>query len=175
MHPRLHLLDAPHFSGSGGRVGLPASVPGLLLAYLGQRGDWVGRETLMALFWPEAAVADAQHNLRVGLHRARLWLQPWAADDLLDGERRRVRFRVACDVADFRAACGRGDWAGALALRRASLLAGLALPGFTAVEEWARTSKIPAVRESANVVLFYLDEVVHAIREDYMAAKVGGV
>jgi DNA-binding SARP family transcriptional activator len=141
MQARLHLLDTPHFTVSTARAGLPASVPGLLLAYLSQQNDWVGRDTLLALFWPDAAAAEAQHNLRVGLHRARQWLRPLAADDLLDSERRRVRFRVASDVADFRAACGRADWAGALALRRAPLLAGLGLPGFAAVDEWLRSER----------------------------------
>lgn len=138
MDATLRLLDTPRLESDSGRHGLPASVPGFLLAYLGQRGDWVSRDTLLALFWPDSAAADAQHNLRVGLHRARQLLQQWSAEHLLTSERRRVRLAVGCDVADFRAACGRGDWAGALGLRRAPLLSGLALPGFAAVEEWAR-------------------------------------
>ena len=80
MEARLHLLDAPSLEGVGGRFGLPSSVPGVLLAYLGQRGDWVGRDTLQALFWPEASTGDVQHNLRVALHRARQWLQQASAD-----------------------------------------------------------------------------------------------
>ena len=96
----LRLLDAPRLESATGCFGLPASVPGFLLAYLGQRGDWIARDTLLALFWPDSAAEDAQHNLRVTLHRARQLLRQWSVDDLLDSERRRVRLRIGCDVAE---------------------------------------------------------------------------
>jgi hypothetical protein len=43
MDAMLRLLDAPRLESATGCFGLPASVPGFLLAYLGQRGDWIAR------------------------------------------------------------------------------------------------------------------------------------
>ncbi|MEO7244376.1 MAG: AAA family ATPase, partial [Rubrivivax sp.] len=164
MEATLRLLDAPRLESAAGRFSLPPSVPGFLLAYLGQRGDWITRDSLLALFWPDASPADAQHNLRVSVHRTRHLLQQWSADHLLDSERRRVRMRVGCDVADFRAACGRADWAAAFALHRAPLLGGLALPGFAAVEEWARGERAALSSAWRNA----------ALRHAQALAKAGG-
>ena len=165
MDAMLRLLDAPRLESATGCFGLPASVPGFLLAYLGQRGDWIARDTLLALFWPDSAAEDAQHNLRVTLHRARQLLRQWSVDDLLDSERRRVRLRIGCDVADFRAACGRADWAAALALHRVPLLSGLALAGFAPVEEWARGEREALCNAWRNA----------ALRQAQALAKAGDV
>jgi DNA-binding SARP family transcriptional activator/tetratricopeptide (TPR) repeat protein len=136
---RLELLCAPpQLRHGGAALDLPASVPGWLLAVLAQRADGWAREALLALFWPDAAPDEAQHRLRVTLHRARQWLQSAGLAERLDADRRRLRLRVACDVADFRAACGRADWAQAFALHRAPLLGGPSLAGFAALDEWAR-------------------------------------
>jgi DNA-binding SARP family transcriptional activator len=134
--PELRLLDTPHLRLAAARIDLPASAPGLLLARLGLQGDWLAREHLMALFWPEASEADAQHHLRVTLHRARLWLASHGLAESLVGERRRLRLALACDVPQFRVAIGCGDWAGAVALYRAPLWAGAVPKGFAAIDEW---------------------------------------
>jgi DNA-binding SARP family transcriptional activator/tetratricopeptide (TPR) repeat protein len=136
---RLELLcAAPRLMHGDTALDLPASVPGWLLAVLAQRADGWAREALLALFWPDAAPDEAQHRLRVTLHRARHWLQSAGLAERLDADRRRLRLRVTSDVADFRAACGRADWAQAFALHRAPLLGGPSLAGFAALDEWAR-------------------------------------
>jgi DNA-binding SARP family transcriptional activator/tetratricopeptide (TPR) repeat protein len=134
--PRLCLLDTPHLAHGAARFDLPASAPGMLLACLGVHGDWVSRERLMTLFWPDASEADAQHHLRVTLHRARQWLQGCGLDAHLASERRRLRLALSCDVPQFRAAIGQADWASAVALHRTPLLDGAAPRGFAAVDEW---------------------------------------
>lgn len=132
----MRLLDTPHLAHGVARFELPANVPGLLLACLGMQGDWVPRERLMTLFWPDASETDAQHHLRVTLHRARQWLAGCGLAEHLGSERRRLRFAVACDVPQFRAAIGRGDWPVAVALHRTPLLNGAVPKGFAAVDEW---------------------------------------
>jgi hypothetical protein len=42
-----------------------------LLAYLAYQDDWVSREKLAYLFWPDTTTQKAQHNLRQLLHRLR--------------------------------------------------------------------------------------------------------
>jgi DNA-binding SARP family transcriptional activator len=139
--PELRLLDVPHLAAAHERYDVPSSVPGALLVVLAHRQDWVLREALIGIFWPDLSEADAQHNLRVNLHRLRRQLERWGAGELLVAERRRVAARMACDVADFRGALGRGDWAAAVATHRLPFLSGFALRGFTAFDEWQHSER----------------------------------
>lgn len=91
-------------------VDLPDAVPGYLLACLGARGDWMLRDELTALFWPEAAPLDGQRSLRVNLNRLRDRLAHWGAAEAMSCERRRVRWLPGSDVTRAREARARGDW-----------------------------------------------------------------
>jgi DNA-binding SARP family transcriptional activator/tetratricopeptide (TPR) repeat protein len=139
--PRLQLLGTACCQVAERRHELPASVPGALLAYLATRGEWVARETLLALIWPERSDADAQHNLRVTLHRMRQLLSRWGLADALQAERTRLRVQLPSDVAALRAAVSRGDWADALALHQGTFLAGFVLRGFEVLEEWVAVER----------------------------------
>jgi tetratricopeptide (TPR) repeat protein len=132
----LVLLAVPHLLQGGQRHDLPSNVPGHLLAYLALRGDWVTREALAALFWPERSEPEAQHNLRVNLHRLKKLLDGWGLAGQLHSEMRRMRVALPCDVHTLRQAAGRGDDATVLALHQQPLLSGLSLGGFAAVQEW---------------------------------------
>ena len=102
--------------------------PTCLLLYLACRGGWVSRDELAELFRPEADEATARHTLRLTLSRAKRF--PWAQ---LDVEVRRLRWTPPNDLAQFRAALGRSDWAAALQLYRGPLLHGFVVrdtPGF---------------------------------------------
>lgn len=134
--PTLVLLDVPHLLQAGQRHDLPSNVPGHLLAYLALRGDWLTREALAALFWPDRSEPEAQHNLRVNLHRLKKLLDGWGLASHLHTEMRRLRVALPCDVHTLRQAAGRGDDATVLALHRQPLLSGLSLGGFAAVQEW---------------------------------------
>lgn len=133
MTPRLYLLDEPHVQEEGRRLELSPVRPTYLLIYLACRGEWVSREVLAGLLWPERPEKEARHNLRVSLHRARALL--WAEG--LEVERERVRWQVETDVARFRTAMGQGDWAAALAWHRRPFLEGFPLHDVPALEEWA--------------------------------------
>lgn len=137
MTARLVVLDSPRLEGVLGEGSLPASLPGWLLAALSLRGQWVAREELCTLLWPDDEAAAAQHKLRVHLHRLRQRLAAWGIAGALHAERQRIRLRLPSDVDGFRLALGRGDRAAALALYRRPLLDGWRLPGFPALEEWA--------------------------------------
>lgn len=141
MTARLQVLDSPRLDGVTGDGALPASLPGWLLVCLSLRGQWVAREELCGLLWPDDAAAVAQHKLRVHLHRLRQRLTDWGIADLLQAERSRIRLSLPSDVDDFRVALGRGDRATALALYRRPLLDGWRLPGFPALEDWAERER----------------------------------
>ena len=134
---RLVLLDSPSIV-IGGRVhSLPQALPSWMLARLGVHADWMSREELAVLLWPDAGEDQAQHRLRVHLHRLRDQLGELGLRERLVAERQRVSIAIDCDVARFRDAVGRGDRAAAVSLHRRPLLSGWRMRGFDLLEEWA--------------------------------------
>lgn len=134
---RLHLFGTAHWRGVE-RVELQDNLPAWLIAYLACTGDWFGRDALAALCWPDRPEAEAQHNLRANLHRARTLASACGFGECLEAERRRVRLHVDTDAAAFRGAVGRGDWAQAVALQPEPLLTSLSFRGFALMEAWMR-------------------------------------
>lgn len=137
----LRLLDAPHWELGGLRVDLPSTLLGWLAAYLAVQGDWVGREQVGVLLWPDEAKERAQHNLRVNLHRLRGLLRSQGVPAIVEADARRLRLKVPTDVEQFRDAMARGAWPVAVGLHRRPLLADAALPGFEALSEWAEMQR----------------------------------
>jgi DNA-binding SARP family transcriptional activator len=134
----LTLLGTPRWQpANGGGHDVPDSLPGWLLVHLAYRGDWTGRDALAGLFWPDRGDDEAQRNLRANLHRVRSLLAGWGLADRLETERRRVRVVLPHDVAAFRAALGRADWAAATTLHADPLLGALSFRGFPLLEAWA--------------------------------------
>ena len=135
MSGRLHLFGTAHWHGVERRE-LQDSLPGWLIAYLAYGGDWFARDALAALCWPDRPESEAQHNLRANLHRVRALATACGFGDRLEAERRRVRLRVDTDVAAFRRAVGRADWAEAVALQPEPLITSLSFRGFALLEAW---------------------------------------
>lgn len=88
--------------------------------YLARRGDWVKRDELAALFWPERSQEAARSNLRKLLLEVRALELPG-----FDSDRDGVRWRVANDVADLNAALEKGDVDAANVLYRGAAMPGL--------------------------------------------------
>ncbi|WP_180970095.1 ATP-binding protein [Deinococcus planocerae] len=103
-----------------------------LLAYLAWRGEWVERDFLSHLFWPESAPDTARGNLRHLLGRTRaLGLAPG-----LEVERGRLRWAVPTDLADFTRAVEEERWEEALGRSREPLLEGLDTAGTGEFAAW---------------------------------------
>ncbi|HSC63794.1 MAG TPA: tetratricopeptide repeat protein [Caldimonas sp.] len=132
----LHLLDTPHWRRGDSRRDLPNTLPGWTIAFLSVQPDWIARERLCTLIWPDASEAEARHSLRVNLYRVRGVLSDWGVGDALETERTRVRLSLPTDVADFRAASAAAGTDARLALYRGPFLSGIDLPGFAAFQEW---------------------------------------
>ena len=133
----LSLLGPPRVLTRRGPIDLPDALPGYLLAVLGARGDWVLREELSVLLWPEASAAEAQHNLRVNLTRLRPLLLGWGLSEHLLAERRRLRLNLGTDVEAFQRAFVQQDWTQSAALG-GRFAEGLSFRAFAACGEWAR-------------------------------------
>ena len=89
-----------------------------LLARLALAGDWMRREPLALLFWPDHPADAARRNLRKVLHR----LGAHAPLDQRDGA---LRCTAACDVSAFEAALAAGELAVAASHWRGTLAPGL--------------------------------------------------
>ncbi len=105
-------LDGDHTYFASGQVAQ-------FLMYLAFRGDWVRREELTYLFWPDQPDSVARRNLRKLLHRARQQVVG------IESEGDRVRWLVGTDLQAWREALTRQDIEEALRLSRGPLLEGL--------------------------------------------------
>lgn len=103
-----------------------------LLAYLAFSGDWVERDLLAGLLWPEHAAAAARRNLRKIVFRARECT--WSADLQTRGEC--LRWKVNTDLEAFRRALAEGRLADACAEYRGPLLSGLDDAGHSGFCAW---------------------------------------
>ena len=147
MESRVHLLGVPrrgppavgtprpgtHDGGAhDGGILLPPGLAAYLAAFLAIRADWVARDELVALLWPDAEPRRARHNLSQLLYAVRR--SDWGHD--VEGEAVRVRWLVDSDVAAFRRAASEGDWRGAVDAYGGELLEGVAPPGSSACDGW---------------------------------------
>ncbi|HSG46251.1 MAG TPA: BTAD domain-containing putative transcriptional regulator, partial [Longimicrobiales bacterium] len=104
-----------------------------LLTYIAMERR-ASRETLTAFFWPESDEDRSRHALRQTLYTLREGLgDDWVKSGPLEI---RATAKLETDAADFDAALGRGDPAGAASLYRGPFLAGVHLLSNHAWEEW---------------------------------------
>jgi DNA-binding SARP family transcriptional activator len=120
--PPLHLLGRPWLArADGSRLPLGPERPAQVLAVLGLTQDWVGRDRLAAMFWPERAPGVARANLRKVL----LGVRTLGLTGVEEGPAG-LRWCVAADVQVFDDACRQGHVATAIELGQTTLMEGLA-------------------------------------------------
>jgi DNA-binding SARP family transcriptional activator len=120
-----------------------------LLAYLAWADDWVARDRLSFLFWPDVPPGRARSNLRGLLARARRL--PFATD--LEVEDAQIRWLVASDVRVFREALARRDWDALVEAYGGPFLEGVSLDGVGEVDAWIETER-EAFRSVYRTALF---------------------
>jgi DNA-binding SARP family transcriptional activator len=122
------------------------------LYYLAYRGEWVARDELLTLFWPEADAARARASLRQLI--AALRASPLAAG--LEVERQRLRWPVPTDLAfPPNPADGPSIAAGAL-------LEGFLLPGAAGFDEWLKAERVVVVARRRCTLGAEIDALVAA-------------
>lgn len=162
----LHLLGTPHWSTAGCSWDLPHTLPGWTIGFLALKRDWVSREHLCALLWPDAAAKEAQHNLRVNLYRSRALLLSQGIDGGFEAERKRVRLLLPTDVTQLQHALaaasgsvaadrepGTSGFVDELVKYGKPLLPGMTFPGFPAFEEWAQLERATLQRRWREAAL----------------------
>jgi len=128
----VRLLGAPIVESARGAWSLVAERPCQLLIYLAAQGDWVARDRLAALFWPEQRNDEARRNLRRILHAARREPLPVAIEQRGD----LLRWPVATDLADLESALRDGRQRDARALLRGAFAAGMDAPECAGFQAW---------------------------------------
>jgi len=137
MDRSLRLLGVPQRLGAEEPLELPPGQVTHLAALLAIRADWVAREELAALFWPDAEPRRGRHNLAQLLYAIRR--APWGEG--VEAEPSRVRWQVATDVAAFRRAASDGAWEEAAERYAGDLLEGVTEPSSPALAEWLRAER----------------------------------
>ena len=118
--PRLLLLGRPVLAHASARLPFVPERRFQLLTLLAMHsGQWVPRDRLAAMLWPERPNAEARRNLRHVVFKAR----DIAAD--LQASDHALRWDVATDLQQFESLLDAGRPAQAVALRRGVLLEGL--------------------------------------------------
>jgi DNA-binding SARP family transcriptional activator/TolB-like protein len=138
---RLQLFGAPSIRVIGGReAGAALAQPKrvALLAYLAAASPYGfhRRDTILALFWPEADKLHARTALRQAIHFLRHELGPEVVASRGDEELGIAEEGVWCDVREFDRKLASGEVAEALALYRGDLLPGFFVPDAPDFERW---------------------------------------
>lgn len=129
----LCLLRTPAWNPGGiSPIELQPTVPSAMLVVLGTSGDWVSRDTLALVFWPDAPRTEALHHVRINLHRAKTLLASWGKEGALNAERSRVRLSLPTDIAPL----GRSADDHEVGRDPSSWLQGWRLPGYESFSEW---------------------------------------
>lgn len=128
------LLGVPRRRDGEAETALTAGRAAQLAAFLAIRADWVARDELVALLWPDAEPQRGRHTLSQLLYQVRR--TPWGRD--VEGEPTRLRWTVACDVAAFRRAAAEGAWGDATELYGGELLEGTSADGSGRFDTWLR-------------------------------------
>ena len=136
--PSLRLLGAASWQRpDGSRLALGPGRRHQLLAFLGYTADWVPREQVASLFWPDRPAPAARGNLRKVLHELRA-LGVTDLEDTAAG----LRWLPDSDVSAFRAACSQGQWLAAADTQAGPLMPqldeGPQEPGFA---DWLRAER----------------------------------
>jgi DNA-binding SARP family transcriptional activator len=136
----LRTLGALELSGPGGNavadlLSRPKPLGVLLYLALGEEAAAHRRDTLLALFWPDADAERARGSLRQTVYLLRRALGAPA----IVGRGEEIGLAahaLHCDAADFRRRLALGDLAGALALYRGELLPGFFVEGAPGFDHW---------------------------------------
>src|SRR6185503_18232799 len=151
----LQLFGQAHVHHDGQAVALKPDRRCQLLIVLAVRADWVSRDEVAALLWPERSNAEARNNLRKVLHDA--GALPWAAGARLTGTA--LRWSVDTDVAEYTRLLGAGQIEAALDLGAASLLEGFDTAA-GAFGDWLAQQRLALAERRRNAVLLTLGDPV---------------
>jgi DNA-binding SARP family transcriptional activator/tetratricopeptide (TPR) repeat protein len=126
------LLGVPQFPVGETWHDVPLTKASALLCYLAYAQDWVSRDELLYLFYPDTAEQPARANLRQLLTSLRRL--PYGEG--LDIEDSRLRYSIETDVNQFKQAIHEEKWTKALELYQGELLHGFQAHDLSEFDNW---------------------------------------
>ncbi len=151
MQPSLRLFGSPQIYSEGEWQLLANNQLTLLAAYLAFSENWVGRDELLFLFWPDSPEAKARRNLNQLAYQ--LKKQTWAEG--LESTATHLRFNLSTDLKAFREAIADSDWAEASNLYGYEFLEGSFRGVSGNFETWLENARYDLKQAWRNATLRY--------------------
>ena len=161
---QLKLLSKPSIKIDDSWQPLPKGKTSALLYYLGYHNDWVSRDELLYLFWPDTAYKQARSNLRTLLSRTTGKLDYISLETNND----KIRWQINSDIGEFRQAIEANNIGRSIELYTGELLAGYYCDGAFAFEEWLNQEREEVLRLYKENTKHFIDKLL--IDKDYSRA-----
>lgn len=141
------LLDGPNYEP------WPVERRFQMLSYLACAQDWVDRERLAALFWPDHEAQAARRNVRKVIHRA---LEvPWL--NTLESRGPLVRWQVDTDLAELTGAVRQSNHARVTELYRGTLLEGFERGASAPYLAWLQSERLRWMQARRQAAMALID------------------
>ena len=140
---------------------------GALLCYLACQGEWVSRDELLYVFYPDSPEKPARTNLRQLLTLTRRLPH----SEGLDIEENRLRWRGESDVTSFKRAVGEEKWTKFLELYQGELLQGFQPHDLSEFDNWLSLERQAFHTAWRNASLKFAEEL-SATERPSLAAEV---
>ena len=156
MFSKLKLLSNPSIETIDGNQLIPADKRGALLIYLANKEDWVQRELISFLFWPDKDDKTAKRNLRQLISRCKKL--SFAEDIEVDAGH--LRWVISIDTTAFKKAIAEQNWQEAIALYQGGFCEAYTVTDANGFQDWVQLEReaytsafAGAVRQHADVLL----------------------
>jgi DNA-binding SARP family transcriptional activator len=146
---------------------LPQTKASALLVYLAHAGDWVSRDELLYVFYPDSPEAPARGSFRQLLTAVRKL--PYSEG--LESEDSRLRWQIETDIAAFKQALAQEKWAKALELYQGELLHGFQPHNLSEFDNWLSLERQTLHTAWRKASLQFADELATTERNS-LAAEV---
>ncbi len=153
MPLNVSLFGLPSIMTTEGQIPIPLDKRGALLIYLAYKQDWLHREQLSFLFWPDSDDKTARRNLRQIINRSKKL--NFSQNLEFDGQS--LRWLNKLDTTAFTHAIAEQNWAEATKLYQGEFCEGLLLADSNGFQEWLTLERDAYASAFITAVRHYAD------------------
>ncbi len=151
MQAQLELLGGPRLLLDGIKQDLSINRSLLLASYLAFQADWVSRDEILTVFWPQATEVKARQSLRALIYQCKK--MPYAFAFAFEDQQ--MRWLGQTDISAFQEAISKGQWQKAVELYSGAFLEKVQSDDSSAFNSWleqTRDELLSAWRNGALLV-----------------------